>query len=65
MACRTSKGPTDADVAFGFGYAHSEDDFKTIQDVALAVRGRLAATEGVKAAPGDYLVRLMRVWPSA
>lgn len=56
------KGATDADVAFGFGYAHSEDDFKTIQDVALAVRGELAATEGVKAAPGDYLVHLMRVW---
>ena len=56
------KGPTDADVAFGFGYAHSEDDFKTIQNVALAVRGELAATEGVKAAPGDYLVHLMRVW---
>lgn len=58
------EGPTDADVAFGFGYAHSEDDFKTIQDVALAVRGRLAASEGVKAAPGDYLVHLMRVWPT-
>ena len=57
-------GATDADVAFGFGYAHSEDDFKTIQDVALAVRGRLAASNGVKAAPGDYLVRLMRVWPA-
>ena len=26
-------GITDKDVAFGFAYAHSEDDFKTIQDV--------------------------------
>ena len=26
------EGQTDADVAFGFGYAHSEDDFETIQE---------------------------------
>ena len=58
------EGRTDADVAFGFGYAHSEDDFKTIQNVAMAVRGRLAESEGLKAAPGDYLVHLMRVWPT-
>jgi penicillin amidase/acyl-homoserine-lactone acylase len=55
-------GHTDADVAFGFGYAHSEDDFATIQDVALATRGQLAATEGISAATTDYLVHLMRVW---
>jgi penicillin amidase/acyl-homoserine-lactone acylase len=55
-------GHTDADVGFGIGFAHSEDDFATIQDVALATRGELAASEGVKAAPGDYLVHAMRVW---
>jgi acyl-homoserine-lactone acylase len=55
-------GHSDADVAFGLGFAHSEDDFATIQDVALATRGRLAASEGLKAAPGDYLVHAMRVW---
>lgn len=57
-------GHTDADTAFGLGYAHSEDDFATIQDVALATRGTLAATEGAKAAPGDYLVHAMMVWPA-
>jgi len=47
-------GPRDVDVAFGFGFAHAEDDFSTIQQVALAVRGQLAAIEGPKAAvPGD------------
>lgn len=56
------EGPRDEDVAFGFGYAHSEDDFVTLQDVALAVRGRLAETDGAGAAPGDYLVHLMHVW---
>ncbi len=55
-------GKTDADVGFGIGFAHSEDDFATIQDVALATRGELAASEGAKAAPGDYLVHAMRVW---
>src|ERR1700749_3767513 len=55
-------GHTDADVGFGIGFAHSEDDFATIQDVALATRGTLAASEGIKAAPGDYIVHAMRVW---
>jgi penicillin amidase/acyl-homoserine-lactone acylase len=55
-------GPRDADVAFGMGFAHSEDDFATIQQVALAVRGQLAATDGTQAAVTDYLVRLFRVW---
>ena len=39
-------GATDADVAFGLAYAHSEDDFATIQEVALATRGTLAAVKG-------------------
>ena len=55
-------GPRDADVAFGMAFAHSEDDFTTIQQVALAVRGQLAATEGPQAAVTDYLVRLFRIW---
>ena len=56
------KGETDADVAFGIGFAHSEDDFHTIQLAALATRGQLAASEGIDAAPTDYVVHLMRVW---
>jgi len=55
-------GQTDADVAFGLGFAHSEDDFPTIQDAALGCRGQLAATEGLKSATTDYLVRLLHVW---
>ncbi|HSM95249.1 MAG TPA: acylase [Rhizomicrobium sp.] len=55
-------GHTDADVAFGLGFAHSEDDFATIQDVVLATRGTLAAVKGPDAAKTDYLVHLMRVW---
>ena len=54
-------GPTDSDVAFGLGFAHSEDDFATIQDAALIARGQLASVRGAKAAVTDYLVRLLKV----
>jgi len=55
-------GARDVDVAFGMGYAHSEDDFATIVDAVLATRGTAAAVKGKDAAIGDYLVRLLRVW---
>jgi penicillin amidase/acyl-homoserine-lactone acylase len=54
-------GKTDADVAFGFAYAHSEDDFATIQDAILTARGQLAAEKGLAAAVPDYLVHLFRI----
>jgi penicillin amidase/acyl-homoserine-lactone acylase len=56
------EGKTDADVAFGLGFAQSEDDFATMQDVTLASRGTLAASEGISGATTDYLVHLFRVW---
>ena len=55
-------GKRDADVAFGIGYAHSEDDFATIQEVLIATRGELASVKGERAAVSDYLVRLMGIW---
>ncbi|ABS62560.1 Glutaryl-7-aminocephalosporanic-acid acylase [Parvibaculum lavamentivorans DS-1] len=55
-------GKRDVDVAFGFGFAHSEDDFATIQEVAIATRGELASVKGERAAITDYLVNLMGVW---
>lgn len=57
-------GARDSDVAFGIGYAHAEDDYATIQDVTLAIRGRLAMSKGSEAAPGDYVVSLLNIWPS-
>ena len=41
-------GSTDADAAFGLAYAHAQDDFKTIQDVLIASRGKLSEFYGVK-----------------
>src|SRR5262249_26023997 len=55
-------GKSDADTAFGLAFAQCEDDFATLQEVALATRGTLAAEDGAKAAATDYLVRLLRVW---
>lgn len=55
-------GKKDADVAFGLGFAQSEDDFDTLQDVSLASRGTLAATNGLDSAVTDYLVHFFRVW---
>jgi len=55
-------GKTDPDVAFGLAYAHSEDDFLTIQGVLHAVRGKLAALLGPKGGPNDYMVNLLRHW---
>ena len=55
-------GETDQDAAFGLGYAHAEDDFETIQEVLLALRGRLASVKGKDAAAVDYLSGLLKVW---
>jgi len=55
-------GHTDADAAYGLGYAHSEDDFLTIQQVLMAARGKLATVYGADSAPADYLVQFLRVW---
>ncbi len=57
-------GPRDADVAFGIGYAHSEDDYHTIETSILATRGALATRDGPRGAVTDYIVRLMGVWPA-
>lgn len=55
-------GKTDPDVAYGLAYAHCEDDFLTMQQTLLAARGNLAMLYGPKAAPNDYMVRLLRIW---
>jgi acyl-homoserine-lactone acylase len=53
-------GKTDADVAYGLAYAHCEDDFRTIQEVMLMVRGIQASVKGSEGAPFDYLIKLFR-----
>jgi len=55
-------GKTDADAAYGLGFAQSEDDFATLREVLLATRGVLAREKGASAAPTDYVVSLLGVW---
>ena len=55
-------GKRDADVSFGLAYAHSQDDYKTIEDVVYALRGELALIHGRDAAVNDYYVHLMNFW---
>lgn len=57
----TIYGATDAATAFGLAYAHSEDDFATIQRQVLAVRGELGAVDGRSGADADYFGKLIDV----
>jgi acyl-homoserine-lactone acylase len=55
-------GKSDADTAFGLAYAHSEDDWPTIQAVMAASTGRLSLLYASKKAAGnDWYVGLVRV----
>lgn len=55
-------GARDADVAFGLGYAHAEDDWKTLEEVLHFARGDLALVTGKDGAVTDYLVAALGVW---
>jgi acyl-homoserine-lactone acylase len=48
-------GKTDAETAYGFAWATSEDDFNTVQKILLAVRGKLAEVDGKGGAVLDFL----------
>ena len=54
-------GKTDGDTAFGLAYAHSEDDWETIQDTLIGARGMAAQFKGKAVAPTDYLYDLFKV----
>lgn len=52
--------PTDAQVAYGLAWAHSEDDFNTIQLTMLGARQMLGRHLGKDGATIDYVVGLLR-----
>ena len=54
-------GVSDADASFGLAYAHSEDDWETIQQSLIETRGDAALHYGQKSAPTDYLNDLFKV----
>ncbi len=55
-------GVRDADVAFGLGYAHAEDDWATFEEVIFFSRGELAERKGEVAAIPDYLIAALGIW---
>ncbi len=54
-------GKTDADAAYGLGFAQSEDDFVTVQDSIMTARGHQAMLKGPDGVPSDTLVALLNV----
>lgn len=54
-------GKTDADVAYGVAWAHSEDDFSTIQEVAAMTRARTGAMTGQDGAKVDFAAHLLDI----
>lgn len=52
-------GKTDADVAYGIAIAHAEDDFRNIEEIVAAIRGRLGAITGQDGAGIDYAGALL------
>ena len=58
-------GKTDADVSYGVAWAHSEDDFYTLQNVAAMTRGRLGAITGAEGAQVDYVAHLLKIGQTA
>jgi len=54
-------GKTDADAAYGLAFAHSEDDFGTIEEVVSMTRGRYGAIAGQDGAQVDFVFNLLGV----
>ena len=50
---------TDAEVAYGFGWASAEDDFKTMQDLLLPIKGLAGMVYGKDGAIQDVGVHLI------
>ncbi len=50
----------DAEVAYGLAWANAEDDFKSIQEVILPVKGLMGSVLGKQGAAGDYAFALFR-----
>ncbi len=55
-------GGTDADVAFGVGYAMAEDRLEDIEEAIILYRAQRARYEGTKGLESDYIIRLLGIW---
>ena len=52
-------GKTDIEVAYGFAWAQAEDDFKTMQEMLLPIKGLAGVTLGKEGAAMDLLVHII------
>ena len=52
-------GKTDADVAYGLAWASAEDDFITLQEQMIAIRGRLGEVKGKDGVIADIGIKYM------
>ena len=50
---------TDAELAYGLAWAHSEDDFKTIQKAYLAGNSLLSKLLGIKGSGADFVTQFI------
>jgi acyl-homoserine-lactone acylase len=53
--------PTDPEVGYGLAWAHAEDDFETLQLVALSGKALVGTALGKKGAEADYVIKLLRI----
>ena len=51
---------TDAEVAYGLAWAEGEDEFRSMQELLLPVKGLMGKVMGKKAVAGDYAFALFR-----
>jgi acyl-homoserine-lactone acylase len=51
---------TDAEVSYGLAWAHAEDDFRSIQLVALPAKGLMGRVLGMQGVSGDFAFALFR-----
>jgi len=57
--------PTDEEVAYGLAWAECEDDFVTLQEQLLAVRGKLGTVKGKDGVVADFAIKFMKLRETA
>lgn len=55
-------GKRDIDVAYGLAYAQCEDDFKTVQEGQILIRGKNGIINGFNGFVFDYMLEFLNVW---
>ena len=53
--------PTDAEASYGLAWAHSEDDFKSIQENLLAAKGMLGRVQGTDGVLFDFALEAFEI----